>query len=333
MAFACVDASGDKLIVYGVLMTCIPLFTLSIMKVYCHKYYEECVIKPRKYWNRGLMKEMTMFAGWNFFTTASGMISQYGLGIVLNNFWGALLNAAQGIANQLSGQLMAFSNTMLKALNPVIAKSKGQGDDALMYKATFFGCKYSYLLLAVFAIPFMLEMPTILKLWLKNVPDWAVLFARLQLTMSLVEQLTAVISTMISANGKIKTYSLVRSVFSLLPIVLTYIAYSFAWSPASMYFFWILSRGVVAGFFSLYYAKKLCGISISEFTSAVIFPCVVITVTMFIGGSLVLTWCAPSLLRIVVTTFITTILFVLFLAVCSTKEERKLVVSIIKRNR
>ena len=159
VAFACVDASGDKLIVYGVLMTCIPLFTLSIMKVYCHKYYEECVIKPRKYWNRGLMKEMTMFAGWNFFTTASGMISQYGLGIVLNNFWGALLNAAQGIANQLSGQLMAFSNTMLKALNPVIAKSKGQGDDALMYKATFFGCKYSYLLLAVLRSPLCSRCP------------------------------------------------------------------------------------------------------------------------------------------------------------------------------
>lgn len=333
VAFACVDASGDKLIVYGVLMTCIPLFTLSIMKVYCHKHYEECVIKPRIYWDVKLVKEMTTFAGWNFFSAASSMVSQYGLGIVLNNFWGALLNAAQGIANQLSGMLMVFCNTMLKALNPVIAKSKGQGDDALMYKATFSGCKYSYLLLAVFAIPFILEMPAILKLWLKNVPDWAVLFARLQLARSLVEQLTIAISTMISANGKIKTYSLVKSVLSLLPIVLTYIAYSFAGSPASMYFFWILCNGVVAGFFSLYYAKKLCGISISQFISAVIVPCVVITVAMFIGGSLVLTWCAPSLLRIVVTTFITTILFVLFLAVCSTKEERKLVVSIIKRNR
>ena len=179
----------------------------------------------------------------------------------------------------------------------------------------------------------MLEMPAILKLWLKNVPDWAVLFARLQLARSLVEQLTIAISTMISANGKIKAYSLVKSVLSLLPIVLTYIAYSFAGSPASMYFFWILCSGVIAGFFSLHYAKKLCGISIFQFTSAVIFPCVVITVAMFIGGSLVVTWCAPSLLRIVVTTFITTILFALFLAVSSTKEERKLVVSIIKRNR
>ena len=64
-----------------------------------------------------------------------------------------------------------------------------------------------------------------------------------------------------------------------------------------------------------------------------IVPCVVVSVAMFIGGSLVVTWCTPSLLRIVVTIFITTILFALFLAVCSTKDERKLVVSIIKRNR
>ena len=126
-----------------------------------------------------------------------------------------------------------------------------------MYKATFSGCKYSYLLLAVFAIPFMLEMPAILKLWLKNVPDWAVLFARLQLARSLVEQLTIVIATMISANGKIKAYSLVKSVLSLLPIVLTYIAYSFAGSPASMYFFWILCSGGCCRLFQSLLCKEV----------------------------------------------------------------------------
>lgn len=50
----------------------------------------------------------------------------------------------------------------------------------------------------------MLEMPEILKLWLKNVPDWAVLFARLQLARSLVEQLTVAIATMISAMVRLK---------------------------------------------------------------------------------------------------------------------------------
>lgn len=82
------------------------------------------------------MREMTSFAGWNLISSFTGIVSQYGLGLVLNHFYGTLLNTAQGIANQLSGQLMAFTNTMLKALNPVITKSKGSGNDSLMFLAS-----------------------------------------------------------------------------------------------------------------------------------------------------------------------------------------------------
>lgn len=199
VAFVCVYAIGDKLIVYGILMAAIPFITLTIMKVYCHRHYEECIISPRKYWDKGLMREMTSFAGWNFVTSFTGIVSQYGLGIVLNHFWGTLLNTAQGIANQLSGQLMTFSNTMLKALNPVITKSKGSGDVELMFKASFSGCKYAYLMLVLFSVPFMFEMPYILKLWLVNIPDWAVLFCRLQLLRSVTEQLTITMGSVISA--------------------------------------------------------------------------------------------------------------------------------------
>lgn len=65
---------------------------------------------------------MIKFAGWNMITTSSSMISMYGMGLILNNIFGTILNAAQGIANQISGQLMVFSNTMLSAVNPIIGK-------------------------------------------------------------------------------------------------------------------------------------------------------------------------------------------------------------------
>lgn len=48
VAFACVYTSADKLVVYGILMACIPLLTLTIMRVYCHKHYRECIISPPK---------------------------------------------------------------------------------------------------------------------------------------------------------------------------------------------------------------------------------------------------------------------------------------------
>ncbi len=148
VALIIVRYAGDKLILYGILMAVIPLISRVIMQIYCHRKYEECIIAPKKYFEKALMQEMTSFAGWSFLYSASSIITQYGLGIVLNNFFGTILNAAQGIANQISGQLMAFSNNMLKALNPVIAKSEGGGNRNLMLMASLTGCKISFLMLA-----------------------------------------------------------------------------------------------------------------------------------------------------------------------------------------
>lgn len=79
VALIVVYTFSDKLIVYGVLMACIPLITLTIMRIYCHKHYTECTIAPKKYWDKTMMKEMTSFAGWNFGNSATSMIGNYGL--------------------------------------------------------------------------------------------------------------------------------------------------------------------------------------------------------------------------------------------------------------
>lgn len=175
VAFACVYTTFDKLIVYGSLMACIPLITLTIMRVYCHKHYEECVIAPRRYWNKGLMKEMTSFAGWNFMSSAVIIISAYGQGIILNNFFGTLLNAAQGIASQINGQLQVLSSNMLKAVNPILGKSAGAQNTQMLIKSTMFGAKYASALYSLIAIPVFIEAPYILKLWLHNVPEWTII--------------------------------------------------------------------------------------------------------------------------------------------------------------
>lgn len=331
VAFVCVYTSGDKLIVYGMLMAAIPFITLTVMKIYCHRHYEECVINPKRYYDKGLMREMTSFAGWNLFSSFTGIVSQYGLGLVLNHFYGTLLNTAQGIANQLSGQLMAFSNTMLKALNPVITKSKGSGNDSLMFLASFAGCKYAYLLLAIFAIPFMFEMPYILKLWLGNVPDWTIIFCRLQLLRSITEQLTITFGTIISANGNIRSISVYKSVLSILPIVLTYIAFSFGYPPYTMYIVWIICGGILGGVLHVHYSKKLCRMPIFVYIKSVLIPCLFITFIMCIGECIVLNYLQPSPLRLFFSVITTTFLFIITIICFATQEERLLVKNIIHK--
>lgn len=332
VAFACVYTTSDKLIVYGALMACIPLITLTIMRVYCHRHYDECVIAPHRYWNKGLMKEMTSFAGWNFFGSISALVGNYGNGIVLNHFYGVTLNAATGIANQLNGQLLVLSNNMLKAVNPVITKSEGSGNRIKMLDISTTSCKFSFAMLAIIAIPFILEMPFIQKLWLKNVPTWAVLFSQLQLIRTLTEQLTISYGTAISAEGHIAKYNVCTSILNLLPVSLLYILFSLGYPPVTMYVLNISIFGLLLDVIRVYFVHKNCGLKYKNFVYNLFFPLVIsVVITSFIGY-------IPHLLfkegwmRLILTFFLSVISYaILFWLISMNKLEKSLVLSICKK--
>lgn len=303
IAFYLTTYHQDKLILYGILTTAIVVLDLLMVVWYCRKHYEECVVSLDQYYDKTVFKSMVSFAGWNFLPASTSMISQYGMSIALNNFFGAILNAAQGIANQISGQLMAFSTTMVKALNPAIAKSEGSGERETMLNATLMGAKYSFLLLGFFAVPFMLETPTILKIWLKTVPDWTILFTRLQLSRSLIEQLSVLLISAIYAQGEIKRYSLVKSIFYILPIILTTLAFWQGAPPYILYIFWISCWGIAGGVVILRFTKKKCGLSYRKYFNSVFVPCVGTLVMSFGCGLLPLFILSPSFLRIILVAF------------------------------
>lgn len=332
VAFACVYTSSDKLIVYGILMAAIPLVTLFIMFVYCHKHYEECILAPRRFYSKPLMKEMTGFAGWNFLGTASSMIAQYGMGVVLNHFWGTLLNAAQGIANQLSGVLMTFSNNMLKAVTPALTKAEGAKDKERMEMFALLGCKYSYFILFLFAFPAMIEMPKILNLWLKDVPDWAVIFCRLQLVRSLAEQLFGNMQNAIAANGNIKQFQKTRCLINISPIILSYGLFIYDFPPYWMYITWIFFWGLLGGIATVFYSNRYCEIEYSSFWASVLWPCTKVTSICFIA--IVFTKVlSNSLYDFVFLNLIVTFTICMIFTIIwgTTKNERAIISSIINK--
>lgn len=330
VAFIVVYALQDKLIVYGILMAVISLLIMAVMCIYCHRNYNECTIAPQHYWDRFLMRQMTRFAGWNLLNNASRMISQYGLSVVLNNFFGAILNAAQGIANQISGQLMAFSNTMIKAVSPAIAKSEGAGERDKMLNASLLSAKYGYLLFAIFAVPFLLETPYILEIWLEEVPDWAVLFVRLQLILLLIEQLTLMVGRAVEVQGDIKVYFALQSFLNILPIVLTYLFFSFGFPPYYLYVIWILVGGIISGGVCIYFAKLKCGLKFSDFMYKVFYPSIIPTIGMLIAGAIFIYWLEESFLRLLFVIGITTISFVIIVYTTMAENEKSMIISLIK---
>ena len=287
VAFIVVYTLSDKLIVYGALMAGISLFVMIIMQIYCHKKYEECDFNPKAYYNKSLMKEMTGFAGWNFLLSFTGVVGQYGLGVVLNSFFGTILNAAQGVAVQLCGQLQALSHTMLKALSPLITKSEGAGKRVLMLQSSMTGCKFSFFLVAIVAIPFLIDTSYIMRIWLKNVPDWGVIFFRFQVVKALIDQLPFVFGTSIFAQGSISDYCKVRSIMNILPVLLTMLLFYLGAPPYWMYIVWILCWSVIGGGVIIYYAVIKCGLSVSEYLKNVIKPC------MILFGAVFLITCIP----------------------------------------
>lgn len=269
------DIEADKLFFYGFLTALVSIAIFFVKLIYSHLKYDEVIINFKKFKNKGLNKEIVDFAGWSFLGSASSMIGNYGQSIIINIFFNTKVNAAQGISAQVSGQLGAFANIMLKALNPVLAKSEGSGDRNLMLKASMIGSKFSFFLLVFFYVPIILEMQYIFDFWLKEIPKYAIIFCILLLIRNLIEQFFITLDSSISAVGDIKNYQIITSILNFIPLLATVVFFYFGYEPYIMYFIFII-YAFIKGSIILHFSKIKCGLSILFFLQKVIKPCVIV---------------------------------------------------------
>ncbi len=332
IVFFCVYTTFDKLIVYGILMALVPLITLSIMKIYCHKYYDECVIAPLKYWDKILIKQIATFSGWTFLTALSSLFTFQGLGLVLNHFFGTILNAAHGIAQQVNGQLAQFSVNMMKALNPVIVKSAGAGDYYAMNRTTIAGCKFSTYIMLFFSVPLMLEMSFVLKVWLVDPPKWSILFCHLQIIIGIICQMTNSASTAIYAQGDIKWYAIYKSMMNAAPIFFSYVSFIGGGKPYWLYIPMIIIWGIGGNIVIVIYARKLCGLSIKHFIYGVLLPVLFVSFTMFSSGCIIQFFLDESFLRFIASCITSSVGMLIALYLYGVTREEKEVFKKIFRN-
>jgi Na+-driven multidrug efflux pump len=269
IAFYITHTFFDHLVMYGVLMAALSVLLLIIKWIYCHRVYEECHLHIRKYYDKTLLKEMGGFAGWFLLGSATSMGAFYGQTIVLNLFFGTLVIAAHAIAGQISGQLGVFATTLTKVLNPLIDKSEGAKDRKMVFLAVFKGTKISFYFLAFLYVPFLIEMPFILNLWLKNVPEFTIIFCRILLLRNLIEQLYIPIINAISAQGNIKLFQIMNSVLNLTPIVMSCILFYLGCSPYYLYFSFLIFS-LLQFLLVLYFAKTNLDFPITDFYNQVI---------------------------------------------------------------
>lgn len=279
VAFFIIYTSGDKLIIYAILMMAIPFVEIVIMRVYCKIHYLECVFHPKKEWNVILAKKMINFAGWSLVGSTANVVGNHGANLTLNHFFGAAINAVTGIANQIQGVLAVLLNGLIKSLTPIIFKSEGSGNMENMIQISMLGCKYSTLLFSLLAIPVFAYVPEILKIWLGDVPEWAVLFVRLQLVRAFVEQLGLSLQSSLNATGYIRQLNLIACIYNLLPLLILIVLYKLGCSPYWHYIVMIAVLSIGQNITLLFLCKKHCKLSVNEYMKKVLLPncCVLLT--------------------------------------------------------
>ena len=314
----------ERLMVYGILMTIISVITFLLYACYCLKKYHECNIRNYQI-DKPLIKEMGGFTGWNLIGALSNAGRVQGLAIILNVFFGTVINAAYGIAHQISMQLNFLSQTLLRALNPQIMKSEGMNDRKRMLRLSMMASKFGFFLVAIIAIPAIFEMPAILQLWLKNVPENTVLFCSLILVSTLILQLTVGIQSAMQSVGKIKFYTLIvgGNMFLNLPIAAALLLIGL---PAYSVLISFIFIEIINLFLRLYFAKKIAGLSIKEYCDRVFFKVFLPILTYIITCWLIVHFLNLNF-RFLITIFVSILVFITsiyFLGLC---EDEKLLVT------
>lgn len=223
----------DKLVTYAVLLTLVAMAIRLIYGIYCKKHFLECTY--HYCFDKGLLKEMFSFTGWNFIGGTAGVLSSQGMDVILNLFFGTVVNAAKGVASQVTSVVTSFSSNFIMAVNPQITKNFAAGNYDYAFKLVTQGSRLSFYMLFFLSLPLILEAPTVLSVWLVEVPEYSVIFIRLVLIYAMVNSLSNPLITLMLATGNIRNYQIIVGGCLLFILPLSYIVLELGFAPQYTY--------------------------------------------------------------------------------------------------
>lgn len=276
VAFAIIWSPFDKLIFYAALTMLIGLINCGVYAYYGIRNFEECRHFTLKQ-DKPMMKQMLSFSGWTVFGNLGYILHTQGIAIVINMFFTVTVNAAQGIANQVNGIVTQFTNNFLVALNPQVVKTYAAGELDQMHNLIIRGCKMAFCLMAFFVIPLVLEAPMVLKVWLGIVPEYAVIFMRLVLLISLVNSFSSLLAASKGATGNIKSYQIALTLIGALHIPFAWLAFEFGGGPEySMYVYLIIA--IVLQTLRVWFVCRGINLSINRYIREVLIRCIAVLI-------------------------------------------------------
>ena len=133
-----------------------------------------------------------------------------------------------------------------------------------MLRLSILASKISFFLLAFFAVPIIIEMPFILKIWLKTVPENSVIFCQLILVLSMLYQVTIGTMTSVTSVGDIRSFQLAVGALEIFNLPVAYLLIK-AGLPSYSVFIGAIVLEIVAGGIRTWFAHKIAGLNLKDF--------------------------------------------------------------------
>ena len=270
---------GDKLIQYGVLMLLVVVASSLAYLSICFRKYPECRFSISN-WDPFLAKEILGFTGWTLLGQLTSVARMQAVTILLNQSFGPVVAAARVIAFNVASKANLLSQNFNTGLYSPIIKAYASRDMDEMYSLIVNGAKITFFLMWILALPLLVEMEGILYLWLKEVPEEAILFARLALIEALISAVSIPLATAARAPGKMALY---ESILGSIQLGIFLGAWIVLWNglPAYSVYLVAIAANVLMFFVRLILVKKLVGVPIAFFLLKVFQPVVCVAVVSY----------------------------------------------------
>lgn len=272
-------ADADRLVLYGFLLMLIECMNLVLVYIYSKKRFEEIGFVPK--FNKKLFRSILSFSSWNIFGTFSNMMREQGLNMILNLFFGPAVNAARGVAYQVTAAMQGFVTNVSIAVRPQIVQSYAQGNTTRTINLMYSLSKLSILTLYIMAYPILLEIDYVLEMWLgDNVPQYTSSFIIIVVLITFINNMNAAVSAVVHATGKMRKYQFVGSCINISSIPIAYYSLKLGYDPNSV--FWIsLLFTIVMQTASLFILRNLIKFSLKEYAKQVLKPFVLVVIASF----------------------------------------------------
>lgn len=264
----------DKLVAYAILISLTGAIIQFIYWVYCKRHFEECVFSWKI--DKEIMKPLLTFSGWDLFNNFCFGIKQQGLNILLNTFFSVAINAACGFSNTIYATVRGFANNFMISVRPVITKCYSIRDFRRMQELIIDSSNFSFSLMLLLSMPFFFEGDFIVTLWLKNPPEWTVIFCQLQLATCIIGVLYSPVYYGIVATGRNKLYAIQDSILMVLSLPITYVFLKAGYSPLIPFIVLIVIELIKSNLYVFILKKNIPEYNISNFYKRSALPCFMI---------------------------------------------------------